>query len=105
MVSGAGDEEENVIRDGASVADPSQKALRLVGYLKANRKAAYVLAVMVAMHLSNQFDRWSSTQQLLLLCVAVLHKYPVTKEICFCLNHKLRRITCLQLCSDVSSSS
>lgn len=57
MVAGTGDDEENTMGEGAAVADPSQKALRLVGYLKANRKAAYVLAVMVAMHLSNQFDR------------------------------------------------
>lgn len=53
MVAGGADEES----EGASVARPSEKALRLVGYLKANRIAAYVLAVMVAMHLSNQLDR------------------------------------------------
>lgn len=32
--------------------------LRLVGHLKANKKVAYVLAIMVLVHLSNQYDRY-----------------------------------------------
>lgn len=31
--------------------------LRLLGYLKANKNVAYVLAIMVLVHLSNQYDR------------------------------------------------
>lgn len=34
--------------------------LHLLGYLKANRRVAYVLLVMVLVHLSNQYDRYSS---------------------------------------------
>eukprot|EP00904_Undaria_pinnatifida_P007739 jgi/Undpi1/4095/HiC_scaffold_16.g07462.m1 len=32
-------------------------ALRLLGFLKANKNTAYVLAIMVMVHLSNQYDR------------------------------------------------
>jgi len=31
--------------------------LRLLGYLKDNKRMAYVLAIMVMLHLSNQYDR------------------------------------------------
>lgn len=31
--------------------------LRLLGYLKDNKRVAYVLAIMVMVHLSNQYDR------------------------------------------------
>lgn len=31
--------------------------LRLLGYLKDNKRVAYVLAIMVMLHLSNQYDR------------------------------------------------
>lgn len=34
-----------------------RNGLRLVGYLKSNRMAAYVLVIMMMMHLSNQSDR------------------------------------------------
>ena len=31
--------------------------IRFVGYLKANKRVAYVLGVMVMVHLSSQYDR------------------------------------------------
>ena len=31
--------------------------IRLLGYLKRNKRVAYVLAIMVTLHLSNQYDR------------------------------------------------
>lgn len=46
---GTGGEGERVGQEG----DP----LRLLGYLKANKGVAYVLVVMVLVHLSNQYDR------------------------------------------------
>lgn len=42
--------------------------LRLLGYLKANDKVAYVLGIMVMVHLSNQYDRQVSSELLYRYC-------------------------------------
>lgn len=47
-----------VSAEGEGDGPPQEgKALRLLGYLKANKKVAYVLTIMVLVHLSNQYDR------------------------------------------------
>lgn len=37
----------------------NEDPLRLVGHLKANKRVAYVLAIMILVHLSNQYDRYA----------------------------------------------
>lgn len=57
MVSGEAEDREEGGGGDAAVTTRGDNPLRLVGYLKANKLAAYVLAVMLLMHLSNQFNR------------------------------------------------
>lgn len=47
-----------VVTAGEGGSSESQGGpLRLLGYLKANKNVGYVLAIMVLVHLSNQYDR------------------------------------------------
>ncbi|CAM9515980.1 unnamed protein product, partial [Ectocarpus sp. 4 AP-2014] len=49
-----------MVSGGAEGGGGGQKEdpLRLLGYLKANKRVAYVMVVMVLVHLSNQYDRY-----------------------------------------------
>lgn len=49
-----------MVSGGAEGGGLGQKEdpLRLLGYLKSNKRVAYVLMVMVMVHLSNQYDRF-----------------------------------------------
>lgn len=44
--------------------------LRLLGYLKANKNVAYVLAIMVLVHLSNQYDRRVIVMMVVAACIS-----------------------------------